>query len=148
MKYAITQDKHNIKSIILCSLLASLAVGCSSDDDLVNSAGTLVDPIEPVVIDTSIGGNFEGAENIPNPEDIEPEPDIEIIYNDSVTNTLTDADIQRAPEFTYEAFVAAYNSVTFEFQDIDTASNEFANAIIDQLVLSSANEDTPSAQHF
>jgi len=137
---------NNIKNIILYSLLASFAVGCSSDDDLGDSAVTLIDPIEPVVIDTSIGGNFEGAENIPNPEDIEPEPDIEIVYNDSVTTTLTDADIQRAPEFTYEAFVAAYDSVTFESPDINTAGNEFANEIIDQLILSSANEDTRSAR--
>jgi|GEM_PF-1814650 len=137
---------NNIKSIILYSLLASFAVGCSSDDDLGDSAVTLVDPIEQVVVDTSIGGNFEGAEYIPNPENIEPEPDIEIGHNDSITNTITDADIQRAPELTYEAFGAAYHSVTFESPDINTAGNEFANEIIDQLILSSANEDARSAR--
>lgn len=121
-----------LKAAAFCVSVVGYLTGCSSDS--ISEPSALEDPAEAVIIDTAISGNFDG-DSVDVLDDILPEENVEIIFTDLDTNTLSDADIARAPDFTYEALVLAFETVTVEFPEVDTSSDAFAIALIDRLIL-------------
>jgi len=109
-----------------------------ADDPVPPNGISIPDPAQPVAVDVTVGGAFEGTTPPTPPDDLQPDTAPAIVYRDSDTNRLSAADIARAPEFGYEQFVAAYDQVRSTEPGLNTSSNAFANKLIDRLVASAA----------
>jgi len=121
----------NLRIIPVYFVLSGFVISCGSGSS--PAPNVLEDPVDPVIVDTTISGNFEGTDTGQVPDDILPEVLIDFSYGDEFTNSLSDADIARAPDFTYEAFVLAFEGVGNDFPDLDTSSDAYANSIIDRI---------------
>lgn len=128
----------NSKVLFAGSIPATIVglTGCGGCDDAESTSNEVVlnipDPVQPVAADVTIGGVFAGDPVNP-PNDIEPSSNLEIVYRDGDSNSLTRAEISLAPDFDLDTFALAYDAVSAARPNLSPSSNEFARAIITEL---------------
>lgn len=124
-------------SVSFCGLfilLLALMMSCQNDEEIIPSNPDAVVDYDPVV-----EGVFEGDESREFPDDIEPEGNLPTSFKDSDTNSLSNATIDQAPDFSMEEFVVAFDKVSSNFQGLNPSSNEFAEKIIEEIKSSSSS---------
>jgi hypothetical protein len=128
----------NSKVLLAGSILATIVGltacgGCTDSESTTNEVVlNIPDPAQPVAADVTIGGAFEGEPGNP-PNDIEPSSNLEIIYRDADSNSLTREEIGPAPDFALDTFASAFDTVSAAQPNLSSSSNEFARAIIAEL---------------
>lgn len=126
--------KARIAGAMVATILGLTACGCGTGSNSTTNEVVLniPDPVQPVAADVTIGGAFEGDTGNP-PDDIEPGTIPAIIYRDADSNSLTQAEMDQAPDFDFDAFASAVDIVQAAQPNLSSSSNEFARAIIAEL---------------